>query len=241
MAFNNSKFEQIRYGNAELVQQTSYKTSDGNTIQVKEHVRDVGVTMYNDLSFSHHIKNIVAKGKQMSGWILRTFSSQRKEVLITLFKSMVIHTLEYCSPLWSPCDKHYINLIERVQREFTKRISDFSTYQAELRYNVCYPSYQTRLDTLKIFSLEHRRDRYAIIYIFKIIHGYVPNPGFVWDYNTRTKIHIRPFQVSNAAPPWIRKLRRNSLFHRGSLTFNLLPVNLREINSHNIPERKHLK
>ena len=63
MAFNNSKFEQIRYGNAELVQQTSYKTSDGNTIQVKEHVRDVGVTMSNDLSFSHHIKEHRCQGK----------------------------------------------------------------------------------------------------------------------------------------------------------------------------------
>ena len=241
MSFNNKKFEHITYRRAPHDQPSSYTTSEGSLIQTKEHVRDLGVSMSNDLSFSHHIKNIVAKGRKMSGWILRTFSTRKKTVLITLFKALVIHTLEYCSPLWSPSDKHHIHLIERVQREFTKRIGEFNTYHDDLGYNVCYTKYQNRINNLNIFSLERRRDRYVLIYIFKILHNYVPNPGLVWDYNMRTNLRCEPFQPSANTPAWIRKLRTNSFFHRGCRTFNLLPRKLRELNIHNADKIKHIK
>ena len=99
MQFNKMKFELIRYGMQLIEALRQYFTSDSEVIKCKEHVRDLGVAMSNDLTFSHHIKNIVAKARKLSGWILRTFKSRNKDVLITLFKSLVIPVLEYCSPL----------------------------------------------------------------------------------------------------------------------------------------------
>ena len=240
MQFNNKKFELIRYGIQLLEALRQYVTSDSEVIKCKDHVRDLGVAMSNDLTFSHHIKNIVAKARKLSGWILRTFKSRNKDVLITLFKSLVIPVLEYCSPLWSPFDSFHVKLLERVQREYTKRISDFSTYQEDLGYDVCYIPYQERLQKLNIFSLQRRRDRYMLIYVFKIIHGYQPNAGFQWTFNARTGFHLSPFGHSDTCPHWVRKIRSNTIFDRGCRTFNLLPVNLRQGNVKNLPERKHL-
>ena len=36
-------------------------------------------------------------------------------------------------------------------------------------------SYSKHLDTLKLYSLQRRRDRYSIIYVWKIVEGLVPN------------------------------------------------------------------
>jgi len=57
--------------------------------------------------------------------------------------------LNYCSPVWAPLYKTDINLIERVQRRFTKRILGLKDY-----------SYHDRLvildntDTLEIRRLK---------------------------------------------------------------------------------------
>ena len=40
---------------------------------------------------------------------------------------------------------------------------------------MCFISYSKRLDVLKLYSLQRRRERYDIIYMWKIIEGLVPN------------------------------------------------------------------
>ena len=40
-------------------------------------------------------------------------------------------------------------------------------------------SYSKRLETLKLYSLQRRRDRYSIIYVCKIVEGLVPNTSLI--------------------------------------------------------------
>ena len=72
--------------------------------------------------------------------------------------------LEYASQLWSPYLLKHVYLIEKVQRAFTKHIS-----------GMCFLSYSKRLEVLKLYSLQRRRERYGIIYVWKTIEGLVPN------------------------------------------------------------------
>ena len=72
--------------------------------------------------------------------------------------------LEYASQLWSPYLLKHVYLIKKVQRAFTKHIS-----------GVCFLSYSKRLEVLKLYSLQRRRERYDIIYVWKITEGLVPN------------------------------------------------------------------
>jgi len=61
---------------------------------------------------------------------------------------------------WSP---HYVKdkeLLERVQRRFTRLIPELK----EL-------SYPERLDKLNLWSLEERRVRADLIEVYKVVHG----------------------------------------------------------------------
>ena len=55
--------------------------------------------------------------------MLRTFKSRCKEVMMPLLKQMIIPTVEYCCPVWSPGDTNNIDKLEKIQRSFSKRIS----------------------------------------------------------------------------------------------------------------------
>ena len=58
-------------------------------------VTDLGVIIDEDLDWASHIQDKVSKASRFSGWILRTFKSQDKELLMTLFNSLVRSRLEY--------------------------------------------------------------------------------------------------------------------------------------------------
>ena len=75
MSFNNLKFECLRFGpDSTLKATTNYTSPSGTIIDTKEHVRDLGVTMSSDGTFSEHIQKICLSARNMCSWILRTFS-----------------------------------------------------------------------------------------------------------------------------------------------------------------------
>ena len=59
----------------------------------------------------------------MAAWALGAFRDRSTLTMIKLFMSLVRSKLEYCCPLWNPVKMRDIQLIENVQKQFTKRIS----------------------------------------------------------------------------------------------------------------------
>jgi hypothetical protein len=84
--------------------------------------------------------------------------------MITLFKALVIPILEYCCQLWTPFTLGAVRQLEGVQRTFTARIRGME----ELNY-------WERLRRLGLSSLQRRRERYVILYTWKMITGMVSN------------------------------------------------------------------
>ena len=125
MQFNNSKFEHLRYnpgnklGNLFL---GTYQAEDKSPIESVCQTKDLGVIMSNSAGFADHVVEVKAKGKRMSGWILRTFKVRDKLPMMTLFRSLVLPILEYCCVVWSPCVLGQIRELESVQRYFTSKI-----------------------------------------------------------------------------------------------------------------------
>ena len=225
MDFNGDKFEGLSFGKDE---EQAYIAPNGLPIVQNKVVKDLGVHIEENLKFTQHIKNIVAKGKRMDGWIRRTIKSRRKEDMKVLLKSLVQSQVEYCCVLWSPKDQATINMIESVQAQFTQRISEYQEFSEELGMPVCSVSYQDRLKDLKIYSLERRRERMQILYINKVILGLIPNPGLEIQYCPRNKYRVVPKQNRHQSG-WIRQARDASLFVQGPLLYNSLPSALREL------------
>ena len=138
-------------------------------------VKDLGVTITPDFNFNAHIYQISIKAGLKVSWILSAFKSRSSFVLMTLYKSLVRSLIEYCCPLWSPYSINEIQILEAVQRRLTSRIVDLKDLD-----------YWSRLKSLNLMSLQRRRERYILIYMWKILNCLVPNDlGIEWTYNIR--------------------------------------------------------
>ena len=213
--FNDKKFEAITFSLNK--REKTYVTPSDEPINNKVTIQDLGIVFSEDGSFDVHITTLITKGKKLSGWILRTFSCREKTPMVTLLKSLLIPSIEYCCPLWAPTDQANIIRLEKVQRAFTKQILGLHTMQ-----------YWDRLQYLNIFSLERRRERYIIIYIWKVLHGLFPNPGFNIHHIDRddgVALSIPPVK----GPTALKKLKERNILCHGVRLFNTLPTYLRKL------------
>ncbi len=124
MEFNDLKFEVLRNGRDEALKTlTNYLSSASTIIDKKNSVRDLVVTMSADAPFTEHINNVVDTAKKTISTILRTFKSREPQLMITLWKSVKLPQLEYCSQLWSPTKKQDIVNLELLQKNYLRKIS----------------------------------------------------------------------------------------------------------------------
>ena len=223
MMFNFQKFECLRYGgNTELKATTKYTTMNGDNITVMDHAKDLGVTMSSSGTFRQHISNVTNTAYQLSGWVLRTFRTRHRIPMLTLWKSLILSKLDYCSQLWSPTQTGDIQSLEQVQRSFVRRIS-----------GIDHLNYWQQLKTLSLYSLERRRDRYMIIYVWRILEEQMPNFANPDRGGIQANLHIRRGRscrvpsVSSQVPSSVQKLRYSSFAIRGPRLFNTLPTELR--------------
>ena len=85
---------------------------------------------------------------------------QVRKLLVKAFCTYVRPLLEYCTPVWSPHYRYLIDMVEKVQRRFTKRLSGLR-----------HLSYPDRLQMLDLQSLERRRLSHDLMLVYKILHG----------------------------------------------------------------------
>ena len=110
MVFNSDKFESLRFWPDQTKKPSSqYLSPDGKEIEEKQHLRDLGVELSNDLSFNLHIENTVAAANKLAGWALRSFRRRSRYVMLTIWKTTIQSKLDYCSQLWSPNDQGLIS------------------------------------------------------------------------------------------------------------------------------------
>ena len=156
MLFNDTKFEALRYGtNQELKESTNYLSNNGNEIKVKDFTKDLGVTMSSSADFKIHIESLVQTVKDLSSWILRSFKSRSKLIMLQLWKSIVIPRLDYCSQLWNPHQSNLITQLEDLQKAFIRNI-----------YGFRHKSYWEALKDLGLYSLQRRRERFFFSFFF---------------------------------------------------------------------------
>ena len=120
MEFNGSKFELLRYGSNQLVKEnTTYFTPHyEDIIGEKENLRDLGIIMSSDCSFSSHVEAVCWKVRKKSGWIMRTFFSRKTHIMKFLWKTLVQGYIDYCSQLYFPTKAADME----KNRKFTKNL-----------------------------------------------------------------------------------------------------------------------
>ena len=121
-----------------------------------------------------------------------------------------------------------IKNIEDIQRQFTKRMNGMEGIK-----------YRERLKKLKMYSQERRRDRYVVIFVWKIAMGLVD--GYKMEFKgegTRRGRECEVSEIVRTAPAAVRRARENSLSVKGARMFNLLPAEVRNITSEKVEHFK---
>jgi len=114
-----------------------------------------------NLKCDKHCSEAVIKANKILDIIKHNFAANSKEIIISLYKSLVRLYLEYCCQVWRPHYNKDIKLLEGVQRRATRLVSGTKS--------LCYAN---RLKNLGLTSLENRRIRSDLIETYKIISGY---------------------------------------------------------------------
>jgi len=230
MEFNKGKFIVLRYGeNEALKNETEYFSGDfDEIIERKESLRDLGVQLTDDGGFGEQIEKVCKKARQKSGWIFRTFYSRNTQFLKQVFKSLVQPHIDYCSQLWTPLEGPNLEKVEKVLRDFSRKIPELKGM-----------NYWERLERLAMNSEQRRLERYQIIYVWKVIHGVAPNCGIKWtgcEERRGRMCEIRPNRGKSLA----QNLRRQSFQVAGPKLWNCLPKNVRNFRGNQIDFKETL-
>lgn len=168
----------------------TYNVSDEIFLTPINQVRDLGVLVSSNMSWSPHIKSIADKARQKAAWVLSVFHTRSSSIMLSLYKSMIRSILEYCCPLWNPTKISDIQELENVQNVFTSHIFEMKEVD-----------YWLRLKHLSLMSLQRRRERYIILHMWKILHHHTRN-----DLNIQ--FSLRPRFGYQAIVPHIRNCSR---------------------------------
>jgi ribonuclease P/MRP protein subunit RPP40 len=158
MKFNTEKCKVMHLGKNNPVNQYML---DNKNLEESGSERDLGVIIDKSLKFSEHCNKVANTANAILGMIKRTINCKSKSIITRLYKALVRPQLEYCVQVWRPYLKKDIEKIEKVQRRATKLISDCSKL-----------SYEDRLKSTGLTTLEARRTRGDLIEVFKIVKGF---------------------------------------------------------------------
>ena len=140
-----------------------YHIKDGTEtrkLETTQEEKDLGVIVDENLTFEKHINETVKKCRQICGLIMGTITYKTKEIMIPLFKALVRPILEYANSVWCPYKKKHIKSIEKIQKQFTKRVAGMRGL-----------NYHERMAYLNLPSLEYRRVRGDMIETYKVFNN----------------------------------------------------------------------
>ena len=133
---------------------------NGEDLEETEGEKDLGVIIHCSLSPSRDVAECVKKANRVMGIIYRSFTYKGRDIMLSLYKSLIRPLIEYCVKAWSPYLVKDVIKLEKVQRRFTKMIPEIRDL-----------SYADRLKTLGLTTLATRRVRGDLIETFKLMKG----------------------------------------------------------------------
>jgi len=192
-------------------------TISNSPIPVINSTKDLGLRYTSTFNFSAQALYQVAKARQLSYLVLRSFHTNN--IRIAIYKQHIRPILEYCPLVVSNLPKPHRLAIESVQRKFTKALLPFANQL----------NYRARCQTLKLEPLWLRRMKLNLQFfhalIFEHTHVASERPIFI----SKPHHNLRNVDFLTSHPLSKTKLHQYSFLPHYSRIWNSLPVYIRSI------------
>ena len=121
MSFNISKSKIISFNPKTDTPQ--YKLS-GSVLDHVDSTKYLGVTLQSDCKFDQHILKKVLVAKRQLGMIKRALYWALRRAKLIAYKALCLPHLEYASAAWDPSSKNHRSIMENVQTDAVRFISN---------------------------------------------------------------------------------------------------------------------
>ena len=206
---------------------------DGDKLEFEEEAAFLGITIDSHLSWESHCKGVANKISRNCGAINRVKKLLPPSSLKILYSSLILPHLQYGLAAWGGCSGQNKKRIIATQKRVTRVISK-SYYTSHT---------EPRMKKLGLLKLEDLYEQQCSTYIHDIINNRAPSAlkQLIKLEREATSHYLRNHQAEphSLRPPLTRtKTSVNSFCSKGPLTWNLLPNEIKNIQSKSIFKNK---
>lgn len=221
LVINVKKTKCMAIGRRTFVEETENRQIYVNSTDVLDWVKNfkyLGVIFDDRLKFCDHVRYVVKKMARRVNIIERMRSCLPRAAKEVLFRSLVASQVKYCSTIFFGVNKSDVYMMQKVFNRGFRAI-----LRRGRRERV-----RGMMDELGYMPLEDEIKRDVVTFVFKIEKGTMPEyldrfivrNNEVHSYNTRTgqELHLRHVEKTQTL---------NTVFHRGLVLYNEVPVNIK--------------
>jgi hypothetical protein len=141
---------------------------DSHKIKIVSSIKDLGIILSSDLTFSEHISYVHNEAMRMLGFIRRQcWDFNNIHCLRTLYCSLVRSNIEYGSILWNPSQSGHINSLNKIQSNFLRYLSNKFAIHCTI---------DELASNLGLNTLSSKRKFIDISFIYKILNDQIKCP-----------------------------------------------------------------
>ena len=197
--------------------------SNLHSINASASLTQLGLSLSSNLTWKTHIHSLAKHASQKLGFLARARGFFSSSHLLTIYKSQIRPSLEYCSHVWGGAPKSTLCLLDKVQSKAIRLINNPKL-------------------TKSLQPLSHRRLVGDFSIFYRYFHGYC-SPEIIEIIPvplrrvriTRSLTHSHPFQVSLPNPRTLS--HKSSFIPRTCNLWNVLPSSCFP-ESYNLPSFK---
>ena len=182
---------------------------NGHKLEIPSSSTQLGLSVSSNLTWQPHINSITKHPSQKFGFLSRACGYFSPSQLLSIYKSQICPSLEYCSHVWGGAPKSSLHLLDRVQSKAIRLINN-----PNLTNSLQSLSHRRLVADLSIFY------RYFYGYCFQEVKNIIPDP-VRYVRTTRSSTYSHPFQVTLPNPRTLS--HKISFIPRISRLWNSLP------------------
>lgn len=153
-----------------------------DSLNIKKHIKDLGIILSSDLTFNKHISLMCNKSTCIFDFLKRNCSEFNDPICLkTLYCFLVRSLVEYGSIIWSPYQTGLVDKIEMIQKRFLHMM------RYKLR-KTNIPSIELAKE-LNLQSLADRRFNNDIFFLHKLLNNKIDCPELLEKIPLNVPLH----------------------------------------------------